>query len=142
MRRHEPGIAGHKRDGLTFEGKFGLSRDDVTDRLIVPAAGPVRLWRLVFPQSHREMFARHKIGLFHRALRRGSLRDLFDRAVTHVAAPSLLAESIKRRAAGSKPLCSRFRRKEGNVTPFRVFLRDRRQSGRTGWAITGISSTA
>src|SRR5437773_11234326 len=55
MRRHEPGIAGHKRDGLTFEGKFGLSRDDVTDRLIVPAAGPVRLWRLVFPQSHREM---------------------------------------------------------------------------------------
>src|SRR5436309_15907872 len=63
MRRHEPGIAGHKRDGLTLEGKFGLSRDDVTDRLIIPPAGPVRLRGLVFPQSHREMFARHKIGL-------------------------------------------------------------------------------
>jgi hypothetical protein len=60
MCRHQPGIAWRKRDGLTFDGEFGLSRKDVTDCLIVPASRPVCLRGLVLPQSHCETFARHE----------------------------------------------------------------------------------
>src|ERR1700704_4086462 len=103
--RHEPGIARGQMDGLTFKVEFGPSGNDVTDRLVVAAAGGfVRLRRFVPPQSHGQMFSRHEIGLSHRALRRGLFRNFLDRAVVHVSAPWFPGWSINRRAAGSRSL--------------------------------------